>query len=209
MDATNLNLAIKHLSRRDKVLRRIIRQVGPCTLKPKRDRFAILVRSIVSQQISTKAADSIAKRLIALLEPEGLKPHRILETPEAELRACGLSNNKTRFLLDLSRKVHEGDVPLRSLHRLQDDEVVERLIPVKGIGRWTAEMFLIFSLGRMDVLPVDDLGLRAAIRNEFGFRELPTRQEIMDLADPWRPYRTIATWYFWRSLSVGAAPSKK
>jgi DNA-3-methyladenine glycosylase II len=196
--------ARRHLSRKDEVLKRVVKLIGPCTLQINPNRFDILVRSIVSQQISGKAAESISARLEKALAPSGFRPAKILRTPEAKLRACGLSANKARFLLDLAGKVHDGSVPLARIHDLPDEEVIEALLPVKGIGRWTAQMFLIFSLGRWDVLPVDDLGLRVGVKRQFGLAEMPGRAELTELAEPWRPYRTIATWYLWRSL--GAVP---
>jgi DNA-3-methyladenine glycosylase II len=197
---TDLSKAQRHLSRRDPVLRQLIKEIGPCTLRTSRDRFGILVRSILSQQISSKAARSITARLRQALEPDGFQPARILETPEPTLRACGLSAGKAGYLLDLAAKVHDGTVPLKTIHHLSDEEVIERLLPVKGVGRWTAQMFLIFCLGRLDVLPVDDFGLRAGVKRRFVLADMPGRAELTDLAEPWRPYRSIATWYFWRCL---------
>jgi 3-methyladenine DNA glycosylase/8-oxoguanine DNA glycosylase len=116
------------------------------------------------------------------------------------LRGVGLSANKVLALRDLADKVHQGDVPLDDLHLLDDEGVIERLIPVRGIGRWTAQMFLIFSLGRPDVLPLDDFGLRAGVKRHYALADLPGRQELTALAEPWRPYRSIATWYIWRTF---------
>src|SRR5262249_36903419 len=196
--------AQRQLSRRDPVLKKLIKAVGPCTLQPNPDRFGVLVRSIVSQQISTKAAASILARLQQTLKPAGFKPAKILRTPEPALRAAGLSAGKTRYLYDLAGKVHDGSVPLVTIHELSDDEAIDCLLPVKGIGRWTAQMFLIFSLGRWDVLPVDDLGLRAGVQRQFGLTELPGRAELGELAEPWRPFRSIATGDSWGT--VGHAP---
>src|SRR5437660_405483 len=173
--------AQRHLARRDPILKRLIAGVGPCTLWHEPSRFAALVRSIISQQISTKAA-----RAILALSDEGL-------------RAAGLSANKARSLRDLSEKVHSGLVPLDEIHALEDEDVIARLVPVRGIGRWTAQMFLIFSLGRLDVLPVDDLGLRAGVRDVYALAELPDKASLIERGEAWRPYRSIATWYFWRS----------
>ena len=192
--------AQRHLARRDPVLKRLIRLVGPCTLRHNPDRLAALVQAIISQQISTRAAASIRQRLEQALAPEGLTAARILRAPEPELRAAGLSGAKARFLFDLADKVHHGGLPLADLHHLPDEEVIARLLPVKGIGRWTAQMFLIFSLGRLDVLPVDDLGLRAGVRRHYDLPAVPDRPRLEELAEPWRPYRSIATWYIWRSL---------
>jgi DNA-3-methyladenine glycosylase II len=196
--------AKRHLGRRDPVLKQLMRTLGPCTLKPNGDHFAVLVRSIIAQQISSKAARSIGARLAEALAPEGVTPARILRTSETVLRAVGLSASKLRYLRDLADKVHGGTVPLARLHAFSDEEVIAHLVPVKGIGRWTAEMFLIFSLGRLDVLPVDDLGLRAGVKRHYDLSEMPKRAELVERGEAWRPYRTIATWYFWRS--VGGAP---
>jgi DNA-3-methyladenine glycosylase II len=192
--------AQRHLARRDRVLKRLIAAIGPCTLWHSPDRFGLLVRSIVSQQISTRAARAICTRLEAAAGKAGLRPAALLALPDEALRAAGLSAGKARALRDLAEKVHTGVVPLDDLHELDDEGVIARLIPVRGIGRWTAQMFLIFSLGRLDVLPVDDFGLRSGIRQQYRLRELPDRRRLEKLAEPWRPYRSVATWYFWRSL---------
>jgi DNA-3-methyladenine glycosylase II len=125
-----------------------------------------------------------------------------LALPSKDLRSVGLSANKVRALCDLAERVRNETLPLDLLHELPDEEVIGQLVPVWGIGRWTAEMFLIFSLGRMDVLPVDDWGLRMAVRREYGLPEPPEKARLLELAEPWRPYRSIATWYFWRSQGV-------
>lgn len=194
--------ARRHLSRRDPVLKKLIADVGPVTLQSNPDRLAALVRSIVAQQISTKAAQSIYGRLLETLTE--LSPKAILKTPEEKLRGAGLSAAKLRSLRDLAEKVHSGDVPLASLHELDDEEVIASLIPVRGIGRWTAQMFLIFSLGRLDVLPVDDLGLRVGAQRHYELAEVPGKKKLEEIGEAWRPYRSVATWYFWRSF--GAVP---
>jgi DNA-3-methyladenine glycosylase II len=199
--------AQRHLARRDRVLKQLIAAVGPCTLRVNPDRFGLLARAIISQQISTKAAASIGARLEQALAPAGLKPAAILKLPEDALRAAGLSAAKTRAMRDLAEKVHGKAVPLDALHEMTDEEIIAALLPVRGIGRWTAEMFLIFSLGRFDVLPVADLGLRAGVQEQYGLAELPGKDDLTKLAEPWRPYRSIATWYFWRSR--GPVPQSK
>jgi DNA-3-methyladenine glycosylase II len=191
--------ARRHLARRDPVLKRLTAQVGRCTLRHEPDGFVSLVRSIISQQISTKAAQSIRARLEEALHPTPLGPAALLALDEDRLRSAGLSTAKRRYLRDLAEKVHAGEVPLDRLGELPDEEVIARLLPIKGIGRWTAEMFLIFSLGRPDVLPVDDLGLRMGVKDQYGLGEPPSKAQLIELAEPWRPYRSIATWYFWRS----------
>lgn len=195
--------ARRHLGRRDPVLRAIIRRVGPCTLEHDADHFGVLVRSIIAQQISTRAARAIHGRLQEAL-PRGITPRSVLRLPDERLRAAGLSAGKALSLRDLSEKCVSGDVPLRRLRALDDEDVIARLVPVRGIGRWTAEMFLIFSLGRLDVLPVGDYGLRAGVSKQYGLAELPGRPELHSLAEPWQPYRSIGTWYIWRSL--GSVP---
>jgi DNA-3-methyladenine glycosylase II len=199
--------ARRYLARRDPVLKRLTRAIGPCTLWQNPNRFAALVRSIISQQISGKAAIAISSRLEQALGSTGITPEGILALSSEELRAAGLSAAKARSLCDLAEKVHNQTVPLDCLHELPDEDVIARLVPVRGIGRWTAEMFLIFSLGRLDVLPVDDLGLRVGIQRQYALEELPTKARLLELAEPWQPYRTIATWYFWRSL--GTVPQSK
>lgn len=205
--------ARRHLARNDPVLRSLIRLVGRCALWHDPDRFAVLVRAIISQQISTKAARAIRERLEQALGRPGISPRAVLRAPEATLRGAGLSAAKTRAIRDLAEKVAGGAVPLDVLHELEDEEVVERLIPVRGIGRWTAQMFLIFCLGRADVLPVDDWGLRAGVQRHYRLRKPPRRERLEAIAEPWRPYRSIATWYIWRSLgfvpqSDGAGPER-
>ena len=192
--------ARRHLARRDPVLSRLIRAVGKCTLQPNEDHFGVLARSIVSQQISSKAALAISTRLVKLLGRRGLRPKSILAAEDALMRQAGLSINKMRALRDLAEKCASGEVPLRKLRQLDDEKVIEALIPVRGIGRWTAEMFLIFSLGRLDVLPVADYGLRAGVLNQYQLNIWPDKDTLTALAEPWRPYRSVGTWFIWRSF---------
>ena len=189
----------RHLARRDPVLKRLIAAIGPCTLRYEPDGFAALVRSIISQQISTRAATAIQARLVQAVDQAGLTPAALLDLTDQALKQAGLSQAKVRSLRDLADKVQTGVVPLEQLSALEDEEVIATLLPVRGIGRWTAQMFLIFSLGRLDVLPVDDLGFRAGVQEQYGLTELPTRTSLTALAKPWQPFRSIATWYFWRS----------
>jgi DNA-3-methyladenine glycosylase II len=199
--------AQRHLARRDAVLKRLIKLVGPCTLRHDPDHFGVLARSIVAQQISSKAAIAISGRLCAALGRRGLTPKGILAATDDVLRGVGLSEAKRRSLRDLSEKVAGGEVPLRRLHEMPDEDVIATLIPVRGIGRWTAEMFLIFSLGRADVLPVADYGLRVGVQRQYGLEAPPGKGELTELAEPWRPYRSVATWFFWRSF--GAVPQSE
>jgi DNA-3-methyladenine glycosylase II len=196
--------AQRHLARHDPVLERIIKTIGPCKLWHNADGFAALTRSIISQQISTRAATSILARLEQRVADRGLKPETILALRTATLRRVGLSETKARALKDLAAKVRDGTVPLDRLAELPDEEVITSLLSVHGIGRWTAEMFLIFALGRLDVVPVGDNGLRTGVQRQYGLRELPQKERLLRLAEPWRPYRTIGTWYIWRSLGFVA-----
>lgn len=198
--STDFRKAQRHLARRDPVLKRVIAAVGPCTLTFHSDRFALLTRSIISQQISTKAALSIRTRLEQALGRAGITPATIRKASDETLRAAGLSANKARSLRDLAEKVHSGSVSLAAIHEGTDEEVIDQLVPVRGIGRWTAQMFLIFGLGRLDVLPVDDLGLRVGVQRQYELPEPPAMTKLIELAEPWGPYRSIATWYLWRSL---------
>ncbi len=136
------------------------------------------------------------------MQPQGISPANLARQSEAKLRAVGISRQKASYLADLARKVDDGTVPLDRIGRLSDEEVIAKLTQIKGIGRWTAEMFLIFSLGRLDVLPVDDLGVRSAMKNLYGLGELPGKKQCHELAAPWRPYATVGSWYCWRSLEV-------
>ena len=196
----NVNAALKHLRAADPVMKDVIRRVGPFVLKAHRDRFGLLVRSIISQQISTKAAASIRRRVEALVAPQPVSAEALLRVPPEDLRGAGVSPQKLGYLLDLSEKVSSGAVQLRTIGRLPDEAVIRQLVQVKGIGRWTAQMFLMFGLGRLDVLPHDDLGIRAAMRKLYALRELPNKETMNRIAEPWRPYATIACWYCWRTL---------
>jgi DNA-3-methyladenine glycosylase II len=193
--------ALDHLRRADPVLDRLIGSFGLVTRELDRPPFYALLAAIVGQQISVKAAAAIMGRLLALF-PAGhaVDAATLASVPYEQLRAAGLSNAKAQYVHDLAEKVSTGMVDLGRLPLLPDEQVIETLVQVKGIGRWTAEMFLIFSLARLDVLPVDDLGLRASIQRNYDLEQLPKAAQIRALAEPWQPYRTIATLYFWESL---------
>jgi DNA-3-methyladenine glycosylase II len=198
-DPRVLERARRRLRQQDPPLAPIISRVGRCTLRPDPDCFGVLVRSIISQSISTKAALSVLARVQQALSPAGLTPEAAQGMGEVRLRTCGLSTTKSQAILDLAERVIGGTLPVKDLPRLPDDEVVAHLVPVRGIGLWTAQMFLIFSLGRLDVLAEDDLGLRAGIKDVDGLEEMPSRMTVRLRAEVWKPYRTIATWYLWRS----------
>lgn len=193
--------ARRALMRRDPILAPVIRRYRSRSLldAPAMDPFPALVRTITSQQISTRAAATIHGRLVALM-PRGVTPPALLALADEELRAAGLSRQKTAYLRDLAAKVESGELPAHSLHELTDEQVIEAIVKVKGLGRWSAEMFLMFRLRRPDVLPVDDLGIVTAIQRLYGLRKKPKADRIRKIGEAWRPYRTVACWYLWRSL---------
>jgi DNA-3-methyladenine glycosylase II len=200
-----ITTAVSHLSTVDPILAEAIVRVGPCTLTPNPNIFETLVDAIVSQQISVKAADAIMARLRTATPGGLIAPESLIQLDHDALRAAGLSPQKTRYIRDLAECVSSGQLDLEHLNELDDETVIKELILVKGIGRWTAEMILIFSLGRPDVLPVDDLGLLEGVRDAFGLDVRPTRKEMLERGEAWRPYRTFATWYMWgiRRLAMG------
>jgi DNA-3-methyladenine glycosylase II len=200
MDQEKISRALRHLRRVDPVMRAVIQRAGPFRLKPRRDRFYSLVSSILSQQISGKAAASIRGRLEDYVAPEKISAETLSRIKPDQLRQIGVSQQKSMYLIDLAERVRTGELKLDGLARRTDNEVIEALVQVKGIGVWTAQMFLIFSLGRMDVFPHDDLGVRSAIRNLYGLRDLPDKETSHRIAKPWRPYASVASWYCWRSL---------
>ena len=192
--------ALAYLSEIDPVMQTTIELVGPCTLQPDPDIFNALVDAIISQQISVKAADAIMARVRSAL-PEGkVTPENLLSLDFDRLRALGLSTAKARYIHNLVEHVYSGQLQLELLSELDDEEIIRQLTAVKGIGRWTAEMFLIFNLSRPDVLPLDDLGLIRAISINYFSGEPVTRSEAREVAANWEPWRTVATWYMWRSL---------
>lgn len=197
--------ARRHLMRVDPVLATVIRQVGPCRLAdtPPAPPFMALAEAIASQQLSTKAANTIFGRFCALFGPDGHPdPARLLLLDEATLRSVGFSRAKAVFLRDLAAHVVDERLPLDRLHEFDDGQVIEQLTAVKGIGIWTAEIFLMFRLRRLDVFPADDLGLVKGAQRVYGLRQRPTRQRLLKMAEAWRPYRSVAAWYLWRSLGL-------
>ena len=196
------------LARRDPVLRDLMRRHGPCGLVHAQhaDPFRALVHAIISQQLSTKASATIEGRFAALFDG-GPTPAAVGAAPDAQLRGAGVSSQKIRYIRDLCRRVHDGSLPLASLGTLPDEEVIAALTSVTGIGRWTAEMFLMFRLHRPDVLPVGDLGIVKAVKQAYRLRTLPSPARLLRLGEVWRPYRSVACWYLWASL--GNAPVKE
>ena len=187
--------------RRDPVLAALIRKHGACGLAAaqRADHFSALVRAITGQQLSTKAAATIYSRLVALM-PGGVTPSALAALSDDEMRGVGMSRQKIAYFRDLAHKAGSGALPLDRIDTMTDDEVIDALTQVKGIGRWSAEMFLMFRLHRPDVLPVDDLGIVNAVRNVYRLRKKPTAERIRKIGEAWRPYRSVACWYLWRSL---------
>jgi methylated-DNA-[protein]-cysteine S-methyltransferase len=198
--------AVAHLRQADPALAALIRKAGPFVMHVRRmhDPFQSLVRSIVYQQLSGKAAETILGRMLALYVPNDFPaPGDILATPDTRLRSAGLSAAKTRALKDLARRTTEGVVPpLRALHRMGDAEVIERLTSIWGVGRWSVEMMLMFRLGRPDIMPVDDLGVRQGFDLTYGRRRPVSRQQLAAYAERWRPYRSVASWYMYRAVDL-------
>jgi 3-methyladenine DNA glycosylase/8-oxoguanine DNA glycosylase len=197
--------AVRHLSAVDPALRRVIEAVGPFTLEPADGAFRSLSRAIFFQQLAGPAARAILGRVLAALgadEAGWYTPEQFLSAGEDVLRAAGLSRQKIVYLRDLAQKFAAGELNDDELRHLPDEEVIARASTVKGIGRWTAEMFLIFALGRPDVLPVDDLGVRRGMQVTYGLPALPSADEMRAIAAPWRPYRSVGSWYMWRALGV-------
>ncbi len=195
---------VRHLKRRDEKLAAVIKRVGRRQLELQRVRtpFHALIKSIVHQQLSGKAAATIHSRLIDLFPTKNqVTPARLLALSEAEIRGAGISRQKVRALLDLASRAQAGQVPgFRALRELDDEEIIECLTQIRGVGRWTAEMLLIFQLGRPDVLPVDDLGVRKGFSIAHGLAEMPSSSDLRELARAWKPYRSVGSWYCWRAL---------
>jgi DNA-3-methyladenine glycosylase II len=192
--------AILHLKKADPLLGSVIDRVGAYRMEYRDPGFETLVRSIVYQQLSGKVAKVIFGRLVEMLPDDAVTPEGILKLTPVKMRRAGLSKQKTAYIRDLARKTVRGKVRFETLGELADHEVIEHLTQVKGIGVWTAHMFLIFALRRLDILPVGDLGVRSAIRKMYGMEELPHPKRVEELAVSWRPYCSVASWYLWRSL---------
>lgn len=198
--------AVAHLCRADKTLAKLIRQVGPCRLKPqtRRDPFQALVRSVTFQQLNGKAAETILGRVLALYpERKFPRPEDLLATSDEKLRAAGLSRNKTAAVKDIAAKTLAGVIPdSRAIKKLSNEEILERLTTVRGVGPWTVEMLLMFTLGREDVFPVTDFGVRKGFALTFGLKDLPSPKVMLAHGEKWRPHRTTASWYLWRAVDL-------
>jgi len=195
--------AVEALRSVDPLMAAVIDRAGPCRIQGRRDPFTALAEAIVYQQLSMKAAATIWKRLEALFDGSRVTPSVLERLPAQRLRRAGLSRQKIRYLKALAANFREGTLDAARLRRSSDEEIIEDLTRLPGIGRWTAEMFLIFCLKRPDVWPVDDLGVLKGLKRFFGLRRLPDRKKALALGERWRPYRTVATWYLWRGLDGG------
>lgn len=193
------NIKAIDLLKKDPILEKIIRRAGKYQIKSKNNYFASLIEAIISQQLGGSAADAILGRFKKLY-PRFPKPADILKTRDSKLRSVGLSKMKISYIKDLSKKIEDGEIRIRSLSKLSDEKIIEELTKVKGIGRWTAEMFLIFSCKRLDVWPSGDLGLRKGIQMAFSLPDLPEPKQVEEIGVRWKPYRSVATWYLWKSL---------
>ena len=203
-------MSVQALRKSDPVLRGLIDQIGPLDAEERRrgrpkDPYGALVRSIIGQQLSVKAARSIYERVAALFGGKTPRPKDLLAADPEDLRAAGLSYAKVSFLRDLAERIVDGDLKVKRLPELTDEEVAEQLLPVKGIGRWTVDMFLMFHLGRPDILPVGDLGIVRAVERAYALEEAPKPDELERIAEPWRPHRTLACLYLWESLDNAPA----
>ena len=181
----------------------VIRQVGAFKLSRNRNYYLVLCRAIIGQQISTKAAESISNRFVKIFKGSGVTPERVQSLSDNQLREIGLSKQKVRYIKDLSVKFLDGTIRSHRMPYMRNEEIIQQLTGVYGIGTWTAEMFLIFSLNRLDVLPVGDLGLKAGMKQLYNMRTLPTSERVRALGKKWHPFETVGTWYTWRTLDEG------
>ena len=196
-----LKAAEKHLARVDRTMARLIRDIGPCALRPhRRSPYESLTRAIAHQQLHGRAAETILGRFVALYPDKRFpEPHEVLATHFARLRSGGFSRNKVTAIRDIAAKAREGIVPTRAqARRLDDEELILRLVEIYGVGRWTVEMLLIFTLGRLDVLPVDDFGIQSGFKAAYQLRRKPTKDDFQRVANCWQPFRSVGSWYLWR-----------
>ncbi len=191
---------MRHLSKSDKVLKKIIKRLKVIKVDPPDDYYEHIVGSIIYQQISGAAGDSILRKFRALYNNRLPSPKRFLATPEKKVRAAGVSPQKYSYLVDLCTRIKDGRLELSKFEKMDDEDIIEELDEVRGIGRWTAEMFLMFSLGRIDIVPRDDLGIKRAIKIAYKLKDYPSGSEFSELAERWKPYGTIASLYLWMSV---------
>jgi DNA-3-methyladenine glycosylase II len=202
--------ALNHLRRADPVMARVIRTVGPCTfgVRAEGSHFHHLVRAIVYQQLSWKAAATIHRRFLDLMKSDVPEPRAVARMEIRRLRSVGLSRQKAGYIKDLAEHVHTGRLPLDDIHELSDERVIALLTEVKGIGVWSAQMFLMSRLGRPDVLPALDLGIRKGVQLAYGLRSLPSPKRVLKIGASWSPWSTIGSWYMWRCLD-GPPPEQR
>ena len=203
MNSLEIRNGINHLNDSDPVLKRIISHAQLCSLKPRKNYYPSLIQSIISQQLSVKAGESIYKQFSAYFG-KNVSPVHVAATPVEKLREFGLSNAKAIYVKDLTEKILSNQLSFKNISKKSNDEIISELTKVKGIGIWTAHMFLIFTLGRLDVLPVGDLGIKNAIKKNYRLKELPNESQIAALCKKkkWKPYQSIASWYLWMSLEL-------
>lgn len=196
--------ALRHLRAADPKLARVITRVGPYRLEPRTDgsHFDYVVRCIIGQQLSGKAAQTIYLRVLDLYAGRRPKPRELARASDASLRSAGLSGRKTEYVKELAARTEARNIAIERLHEMSDDEVMETLVRVRGIGRWTAQMVLMFRLGRPDILPELDLGVQKAVQRLYRLRKLPTPRKLEQIGAKWAPFRTYASWYLWRSLEL-------
>ena len=199
-----------YLKNLDPFFARLIEAAGPCALQPveQRQYFAALVRGIISQQVAPQVAEEILTRLTEYFQ-RNIQPEQFLTAPDGELKAMGLSPQKISYLRDLSNRIVDGSIKLSELPNMDDADIIRQLTEVRGVGRWTAEMFLILALGRPDVLPAEDFGLQKAVKLWHKLDKLPGRRELNIITEPWRPWRSLATWYLWGALPFLDEPVPK
>jgi DNA-3-methyladenine glycosylase II len=201
LDPSLIRRAIRHLKSSDRVLAGLIEIHGACTIKPALNHpFHALVSSILSQQISAGAARTIKGRMFSLLDAQVFTPEGILKMSPGDYRSAGLSRAKTEYIRGLSLAVKKGQLDFSSLRECDEEEIISRLVALSGVGRWTADMFLIFGLGRPDILSVNDTGLKRAFRLAYNLRQMPSADEMISIGEPWKPYRSVASWYLWRVI---------
>lgn len=201
-DALELERGVNHVSAADARIKELVTRHGRIEFRPRGRPFDSIVRSVLSQQLNGKAADAIISRTYRLFLPGRPTPERLRAMPGSRLRMAGVSPQKVTYLKDLARRVVDGRLDLTRMTRMDDEEIIRTMDEVRGIGRWTAHMFLIFSLGRPDVLPVDDFGVKTAIKKVYSLRQLPKPDKIEKIARPWHPYSTVACLYLWKSRDV-------
>jgi len=207
--AQRLRTAEKYLAKNDKKLAPVIKASGPCRIKPHTDHYGELVGSIVGQQLSAAAAGTIWRRVLDLFGGKMPTPEDLIKIDDQKLRDVGLSWNKVRYVKDLAQHILDGRLDLNHVSTMPNDQLIEQLTAVKGLGEWSAHMFMMFGLGRLDILPVGDLGIRKAIMKLYGLKAMPTPEQIITVSNKnhWHPYESVASWYLWQSLDN--SPQKK